>query len=89
MAVEVNVRDTVQVLEPARLAPHVLFETEKSAGLVPAMVTLLIERATGPPFVNVTDCATLVEATAVAGKLRFVGATVALESVPLPDNAAD
>lgn len=89
VAVGVKVMDTVQVPEPARLVPQVLLEMAKSPALVPPMVTLLIGRATGPLFVSVIDCAALVAATAVAGKFRFVGVTVAVEEIPLPDKAAD
>lgn len=89
VAVGVKVTDMVQVPEPARLVPQVLLEMAKSPALVPPTVMLLIARATGPLFANVTDCAALVAATAVAGKFRLVGVTVALEAMPLPDNAAD
>src|SRR5579863_1514126 len=83
----VKVMLTVQPDPLARLAPQVLAEMAKSAGLVPDVAMLLILIAATPPLVSVTDCAAVVEPTSVAVKVRVVGATLAPSGVPVPEMA--
>jgi hypothetical protein len=79
-----------QLAEAARLVPHVLLLIAKSPALVPPMVTLLMVMEEAVPFVNVADCAALVDPTAVLGNPSDVGDTVTLPPdvlPPVPDNA--
>ncbi len=90
VAVGLNTTLTPQLAEAPRLAPQVLVEIEKSLGLVPPMLMLLIVIADLVPLLNVAVCAELVEPTFVGGK-EFIGDTVTLPPVvlpPVPDRAA-
>ncbi len=86
-AVGLKVMLTVQVADPARLAPQVLPAIAKSPLLDPEIATLLILIAAGPPLLSVTVWAALVSPTVVAANVRLPGATVAFAGEPTPDNA--
>jgi hypothetical protein len=83
----VNVILTAQLALPARLAPQVLAEIAKSAAFVPDTEMLLIFITDPAPFVSVTDCAGLVEPTAVVAKLKLPGVTVAMGPLAAPERA--
>jgi hypothetical protein len=68
---------TVQLALAARVDPQVLLAIEKSAALVPVIVTLLMLIETEPPFVNVTDFAALTLPSATFAQLRLEGLVVA------------
>lgn len=91
MPLAVGLKTTLaeQLVEAARLVPQVLLLIAKSPALMPPSVTLLIVMEDAVPFVNVADCAALVDPTAVLGNPRLVGETVTLPDVapPVPDNA--
>ena len=88
-AAGVNVTLTVQLPEPARVAPQVFDEMAKSPALVPEMAMLVILIDAVPPLANVTVCGELVELTLVAANVRLEGVTDAFAAllVPVPDNA--
>ena len=83
----VNAMFTVQLPEPARVAPHVLLEMAKSAAPVPEIMMLLMLRAVEPPLLSVTDCGELVEPMIVAVNVRLAGVTLALGRLPVPDSS--
>jgi hypothetical protein len=90
LAVGLNTTLAEQLAEAARLDPHVLLLMAKSPELAPPRVTPLIVTDDLVPFVNVADCAELVEPTAVLGKPIAVGETVTLplaELPPVPESA--
>jgi hypothetical protein len=60
-AAGVNVTLTLQLAEPASVAPHVFAEIAKSPAFVPEMAMLEILIDADPPLVIVTVCAGLVE----------------------------
>jgi hypothetical protein len=78
---------TVQLAAGARLEPHALPDTVKSAGFVPVIATLLREIAVAPPFCNVVGCEALLEPTLTVPKESDEGFTAILpgELVPLPE----
>ena len=75
---------TVQLPDPARLAPQVLAERLKSEAFAPETAMLLILMAAVPPLLSVTDCAAVVAPIAVPAKTRLPGATLALCARPVP-----
>src|SRR5215472_17384493 len=77
----------VQLVETARLAPHVVLEILKSAALVPVMATLLMVMEEPGPFDSVTDCAALPVPTCVAANERLAGDADALAGIapPVPE----
>ena len=85
LAVGLNTTLAEQLVEAARLVPHVLLLIAKSPALVPPIVTLLIVIEDDVPFVNVADWAALVDPTAVLANPRLVGDTVTLPDVVPPD----
>ena len=72
-ALGLNTTLAVQLPEAARLVPHVLLEIVKSAAFVPEIATLLIVIDVVSLLVKVTDCAALLEPTAIAANVRLVG----------------
>ncbi len=81
---------TVQLADPARLAPQVLLAIAKSPAFVPESATLVMAMAVVPPLVSVTDWADAVVPTVVDAKVRLVGATVAFAALaeePVPERA--
>ena len=90
MVVGLNTTLAEQLAEAARDVPHVLLLMAKSLAFVPPIVTLLMVTDDFVVFVNVADCAALVDPTAVLGKLREVGDAVTLPLdvlPPVPDSA--
>ena len=90
LAVGLNTTLAEQLAFVARLVPQVLLLIAKSPALVPLIATLLIVMEELVPFVNVADCAALVEPTPVAGNPRDVGDTVTLPLdvlLPVPESA--
>ena len=55
VAVGLNVILTVQLADPARLAPQVLVAIAKSPAFAPERTTLVMAMAVVPPLVSVTD----------------------------------
>jgi hypothetical protein len=85
-----NVIDTVQLTDAARLVAHVLLEIEKSAALVPEMDTLVMVIEDVPPFLREAVWATAVEPTLIEPKVSDVGLTVTVPgTTPVPDSATD
>lgn len=72
-ALGVKVIVTVQLEEPARLAPHVLAEIAKSAALVPETMMLLIAIRDVPRFVRATDWGVPLEPRATSPHARALG----------------
>jgi hypothetical protein len=85
-----NATEMLQLAEAARLVPQVLLEMRKSPGFVPVMATLPIVMDDVDPFLSVAVWAVLVDPTFTEPYESEVGlmATVPLEPVPVPDNAA-
>ena len=76
----------MQLPDPARLAPQVLAERLKSEAFAPETAMLLILMAAVPPLIRVTDCAEVVDPTAVAAYVRLPGVTFAPAGLPVPDS---
>jgi hypothetical protein len=75
----------VQLAETASVVPHVLLKIEKSDGLAPEIITLLIVSTVVPPFVSVTTFCPPADPTATLAQERLVGeaATAAIAAFPL------
>jgi len=88
-AVGLNTILAAQLADAVRLVPHVLLKIAKSAAFVPEIAVLLIVIDEASLFVKVTDCAALLEPTAIAANVRFVGLaeTLPVGAVPFPESA--
>ena len=82
-------RFTVQLEDAARLAPQVLLKTEKSPGLAPENVRLLMVIGLAFPFVRVTTFCPLLLPMATAAQLMLVGEAVVFPAAvrPVPASA--
>ena len=78
----------VQFAPATRVEPQVVEESTKSAALVPAIATLLMETVELCALVSITDCAALVDPTAVLANERLPGLGVRLfAATPRPVRA--
>jgi hypothetical protein len=86
-AVGVNIMLTVQLAEPARLAPQVLAAIVKSPPFAPEMLMRAMLMAAVPVLLKVIDCGELEAPTVVPANVRLPGKAVALGRLPVPVNA--
>jgi hypothetical protein len=88
-ALGLNTMAAVQLADAARLAPHVLLDTVKSAALVPVMATPRIVMAAEVPFDSVAVCDAVLEPIEVLANVRLAGVADTLPDapVPVPDSA--
>jgi hypothetical protein len=84
VAVGVKTMLIEQFADAARLAPQVVPETEKSAGLAPATEMLVMETAVAKPLESVTDWAVLPEPVVVPAKVRLDGPADTLPAAAAP-----
>lgn len=86
-----NTTATVQLPDAARLAPHVVLDTEKSAALAPVTVMLVMvtDELTLPD--KVTGCVALADPIVVLGNVRLAGDTDAVitGAAPVPESVTD
>lgn len=83
-AVGLNTTAAVQLVDAARLVPHVLLAMLKSPAFVPEIAIPLIVMDVVKPFDSVPACDALATPTAVLAKERVAGLAVTLPEAPVP-----
>jgi len=82
-AVGLNAIPIVQLLDPARLDPHVLLVIEKSPAFIPSIATLLIDILVVPSLCTVTVCAAVDDPMSATPKESVCGDTVRVLTFPV------
>lgn len=81
LTVGLNVMFAVQLAPAARLVPHVFEKILKSCGSAPPRLTLLMDMALLPLFVNVATFCPPIPPTLTEAQLRLLGDAVAPNAI--------
>jgi hypothetical protein len=84
VAVGLKTIDAVQLVDAARLVPHVLLAMLKSPASEPDIETPLMVIDELDPFDSVAVCAALLDPTAVLANVRLEGVAETVPEVPVP-----